>query len=126
MDKTVRLWDARTAREVAKFSAGSELDDVQLGCAWLGLDVLASVSLGGDVRLFDHRMASCFRRIVAHQRSITALAVGNVKSSEEELFSTDYLGRTLRWKPGAGTHERRRVLPVGRSAAAAALTGTDS
>ncbi len=125
MDKTVRLWDARTAREVAKFSAGSELDDVQVGCAWLGAEVLAAVSLGGDIRLFDHRMASCFRHIIAHQRSITALAAGNLQNSEEELYSADYLGRTLRWKPGAGTHERRLMVPEGRLAAAAALTCTD-
>jgi len=92
-DKTVRLWDATSAREVARFSAGSAIEDMQVGCAWLhDCGALASLSLSGDILLFDPRLAGCHTRILGHQRAVsTACAAGG------EVWTGDLGGRILRW-----------------------------
>jgi len=104
-DKTVRLWDAHAAREVSKFTAGTTLDDTQVGCCWLSADTIASVALNGDLLLFDHRMAACHTRVIAHQRSVTAITARS--AAGEELWTADYSGRVLRWNLGAGCVERQ-------------------
>jgi hypothetical protein len=100
-DKTLRLWDAHAARAVCKFVAGGELEDTQVGCSWLGRDTLAAVSLGGDIRLFDARMAKCHTHVIGHQRSITAMA-----SAGTSFWTADYGGRALECKLGQRCADR--------------------
>jgi WD40 repeat protein len=96
-DKTCRLWDVKSAREICKLDAGTELNDMQVGCAWLGNNTLVSVGLGGDVRVLDARTAKCQMHIIGHQRAITAACAG----ADETVFTSDYLGHVLRWSRGA-------------------------
>ena len=96
----MRLYDVNSAREVSVFSAGATLDDTQVGCCWLAADAIASVALNGDLLLFDQRVAACHTRIVALQRSVTAMAAKAL--ADNELWTADYSGRVLRWN--VGTH----------------------
>ena len=109
-DKTVRLYDVNSAREVNTFSAGTTLDDTQVGCCWLAADTIASVALNGDLLLFDQRMAACHTRVIAHQRSVTAMAAKS--SADDELWTADYSGRVLRWNTGACSLLRKRGLAM--------------
>ena len=95
----MRLYDVNSAREVNTFSAGTTLDDTQVGCCWLAADTIASVALNGDLLLFDQRMAACHTRVIAHQRSVTVMAAKS--SAVDELWTADYSGRVLRWNTGA-------------------------
>ena len=106
-DKTVRLYDTNSAREVSCFAAGAALDDTQVGCYWLAADTIASVALNGDLLLFDQRMAACHTRVIAHQRSVTAMTAHSAAS--EELWTADYSGRVLRWNTGASPPWRARA-----------------
>jgi WD40 repeat protein len=96
-DKSCRVWDVKSARECCSFAAGTELNDTQVGCAWLGDNALVTVALGGDIRVLDPRTAKCQQHIIGHQRAITAVCA----SADETVFTADYLGRVLRWSHGA-------------------------
>ena len=95
----MRLYDTNSAREVSTFVAGTALDDTQVGCFWLSTDTIASVALSGDLLLFDQRMAACHTRVIAHQRSVTAMTACSAAS--QELWTADYSGRVLRCSTGA-------------------------
>ena len=99
-DKTVRLWDVKSARELSKHAAGDALEDTQMGCLWLAPELLVSASLGGDLLLFDPRMAGCITRVLAHQRAVTAMAAD---AASGDVWSADYSGRVLRWSGGRCT-----------------------
>lgn len=51
-DKTCKVWDVETGDMVAEFPMGSELEDQQMSCIWVG-NYLISVSLSGFINYLD-------------------------------------------------------------------------
>ncbi|KAF9443022.1 WD40 repeat-like protein [Macrolepiota fuliginosa MF-IS2] len=73
-DKTVKLWDVEARKAVTTWTVGSGVDDQQLGNTWSGDNNLVSLSLGGDLNVFDPRTADKPARIfTAPQAAINAI-----------------------------------------------------
>ncbi|EEB94195.1 hypothetical protein MPER_07032, partial [Moniliophthora perniciosa FA553] len=56
-DCTVKLWDIEARKAVQTWTVGSGVSHQQVGNAWNGEKDIVSLSLGGDLNVFDHRMA---------------------------------------------------------------------
>jgi len=106
VDKTVRIFDMATNSQIHTFTLGSELADMQCGTVFLNASTVASVSLSGDVHLFDTRARTWQRTLRGHQRSVTALAC----SPDGTVWTADYEGKTL--AHNVESHEVERVTAV--------------
>ncbi|KXN81676.1 hypothetical protein AN958_03923 [Leucoagaricus sp. SymC.cos] len=74
-DKTVKLWDVETRKATTTWTVGSTVDDQQLSNTWSGDNNLVSLSLGGNLNIFDPRTADKPARIFsAPQGAINAIA----------------------------------------------------
>ncbi|KAK7020199.1 WD40 repeat-like protein [Paramarasmius palmivorus] len=74
-DCTVKLWDVEARKAVQTWSLGSGVGNQQVGNAWSGEKEIVSLSLGGDLNIFDQRTADKPARIInAPQKPITAMA----------------------------------------------------
>ncbi|CAA7264403.1 unnamed protein product [Cyclocybe aegerita] len=74
-DRTVKLWDAQTQKAVTTWTVGSGVDHQQVGSTWVGETDLVSLSMSGDLNLFDPRTGDNPVRVFsAPQRSINAIA----------------------------------------------------
>uniref|UniRef100_A0A0W0F669 Uncharacterized protein n=1 Tax=Moniliophthora roreri TaxID=221103 RepID=A0A0W0F669_MONRR len=68
-------WDIETRKAVQTWTVGSGVNHQQVGNVWNGEKDIVSLSLGGDLNVFDHRMADQPSRVInAPQKSITAIA----------------------------------------------------
>ncbi|KAF8155889.1 WD40-repeat-containing domain protein [Crassisporium funariophilum] len=73
-DCTVKLWDAQTQKAVSSWTVGSGVNHQQMGNTWSGQNDLVSLSMSGDLNIFDPRTADKPARIFsAPQKSITAI-----------------------------------------------------
>ncbi|KAF8893170.1 WD40-repeat-containing domain protein [Gymnopilus junonius] len=74
-DCTVKLWDAQTQKAVTTWTVGSGVNYQQVGNTWSGQSDLVSLSISGDLNVFDPRTADKPVRVLsAPQRSVTAIA----------------------------------------------------
>jgi WD repeat-containing protein 1 (actin-interacting protein 1) len=55
-DKTVKLWDVETQKAVNTWTAGSAIGDQQIGNTWSAEHGIVSLSLSGDLNVFDPRV----------------------------------------------------------------------
>ncbi|KAJ3512753.1 hypothetical protein NLJ89_g3342 [Agrocybe chaxingu] len=73
-DRTVKLWDAQTQKAVTTWIVGSGIDHQQVGGTWVGDTDLVSLSMSGDLNLFDPRTGDKPVRVFsAPQKSINAI-----------------------------------------------------
>ena len=91
VDKTVRLFDVRTAVQVHSFTMGADVRDMQCGVLFADDTTVASVSLSGDINLFDTRTNTRVRVIKSHQKNVTALCCQGANA----VTSSDYEGVVL-------------------------------
>lgn len=89
-DKTVRLFDVQSTSQTHCFTLGAEVSDMQCGVLYLDDSTLASVSLSGDVNLFDTRTKACRQTIKSHQKSVTALCCRG-----SDVMTADYEGAAV-------------------------------
>ncbi|KAK1234193.1 WD40 repeat-like protein [Marasmius sp. AFHP31] len=74
-DGTVKLWDVETRKAANVWTVGSGVDYQQVGNTWNGESDIVSLSLGGDLNIFDARAGEKPARVInAPQRSITTMA----------------------------------------------------
>ncbi|PPQ78614.1 hypothetical protein CVT25_010578 [Psilocybe cyanescens] len=74
-DCTVKLWDAQAQKAVTTWTVGSGVNHQQMGNTWSGENDLVSLSMSGDLNVFDPRTGDKPVRILsAPQKSITAIA----------------------------------------------------
>jgi WD40 repeat protein len=90
VDKTVRLFDVRMAAQVHSFTMGTAVRDMQCGVLFADDTTVASVSLSGDINLFDTRTNTRMRVIQSHQKNVTSLC-----GLQNEVTSSDYEGTVL-------------------------------
>ncbi|KZP33736.1 WD40 repeat-like protein [Athelia psychrophila] len=75
MDRTVKLWDIETQKATATWTLGAAVTDQQVGNVWSGAEDIVSLSLSGDLNIFDRRVADKPARVVkGTQKAISALA----------------------------------------------------
>lgn len=73
-DKTVKLWDVEARKATTSWTVGSAVDDQQLGNTWGGDHNLVSLSLGGNLNVFDPRTADKPSRVFsAPQTAVNAI-----------------------------------------------------
>ncbi|TFK32026.1 WD40 repeat-like protein [Crucibulum laeve] len=92
-DRTVKLWDVETRKAVQTWTLGTGISHQQMGNTWSGEQDIVSLSLSGDLNLFDPRTGEKPTRVFrAPQTSITALAPLNSSTfiagtAEGRIFS---------------------------------------
>jgi len=90
-DSTVKLWDVEARKVVTTWTVGSDVNSQQVGNTWVNEDIV-SLSLSGDLNVFDRREKSRPRQLLCGaQRGITALAV----APSGTLYAGSYDGRVV-------------------------------
>ncbi|KAI0228243.1 Actin-interacting protein 1 [Lamellibrachia satsuma] len=109
-DKTAKIWDVPSGSLVQEFVMGTTVDDMQVGCLWLG-ENLITVSLSGVINYLDRGCPETPRRILkGHSKPITALAVNEDKGT---VFTASSDGNVCHWN--ADTAENDLVRGKGHS-----------
>ncbi|KAH6917769.1 WD-repeat-containing protein [Coprinopsis sp. MPI-PUGE-AT-0042] len=73
-DKTVKLWDVEAQKAVNEWTLGSAISDQQVGNTWSAEHGIVSLSLSGDLNVFDPRVGDKPSRVCSGpQASITSL-----------------------------------------------------
>ncbi|PIK44142.1 Actin-interacting protein 1 [Apostichopus japonicus] len=80
-DKTVKIWDVESAAEVTVFNMGTDMEDMQQSCLWMGEHLIA-VSLSGEIKLLDKNNPDTpLRTISGHINNITSMTISEDKSA---------------------------------------------
>ncbi|KIM91564.1 hypothetical protein PILCRDRAFT_810844 [Piloderma croceum F 1598] len=75
MDRTVKLWDIETRKAVTTWTLGAVINDQQVGNTWSGAEDIVSLSLSGDLNVFDRRSGDKPARVISGpQKTINAIA----------------------------------------------------
>ncbi|KAF8921185.1 WD40 repeat-like protein [Mucidula mucida] len=99
-DCTVKLWDVETRKCTTSWTIGSGVDHHQVGNTWTAASGIASLSLGGDLNIFDPRVGDKPSKIFsAPQKAITAIAP---LSSEGTFLAGCADGRILSYSLSSG------------------------
>ncbi|KXJ27431.1 WD repeat-containing protein 1-B [Exaiptasia diaphana] len=102
-DKTCKIWNVDDKTVTTTFTFGSELEDMQLGCLWMG-EYLLSLSLSGAINYLDKENPSTPSRVLmGHYKNITAIAYS---SQNNKLYSADFEGRIVAWNVSNGSSQR--------------------
>lgn len=92
LDCTVRLWDIETRKSLQAWTVGSGVPNQQVGGVWSGISDLVSLSMSGDLNVFDPRTGDKPTRILqAPQKAITAAS----STSSSTFFAGSADGRVL-------------------------------
>lgn len=98
-DKTAKIWDVETKSVVSTFNMGSDVRDQQLGCLWMGDNIL-TVSLSGHINYLDKNDSSLPLRVLrGHNKSITAM---NSSSDKSTTFTGDFDAGIYSWNRSTG------------------------
>lgn len=111
-DKTVKLWDVAAAApslvSTFTFSDSPQLEDAQVGCAWIG-EHLVSLSLGGELNILDPNNPTKPRSVIrGHSKGCTSLA----RAGPSAVYSASYDGDVLRWSSGTASRATKRSNSV--------------
>ncbi|PVF98501.1 putative actin interacting protein 1 [Serendipita vermifera] len=91
-DKTVKIFDAASQKLVSSWTVGTDLSDQQCGNTWMGEHEIVSLSLGGDMNIFDSRSGGKPVRILyGPTKGVTSGAV----DSSGSLFAGSFDGRIV-------------------------------
>lgn len=114
-DKTVRVWDLNTSSSTQtwKFDSSTSaaaVQNQQLGVVWPNRsdNTIISLSLSGDLNYLRLGEEKPYRVVTGHQKSITALAVGE---GGKTLFTGSYEGRVCSWDLGKREADRPEGEP---------------
>lgn len=98
-DKTAKLWDVETKQAISTFQMGTEVQDMQQGCLWMGSHML-TVSLSGFINYLDKNNPDTPLRVVkGHSNNITAMTISDDKST---IFTASHSGRACFWDANSG------------------------
>ncbi|KAK0496100.1 quinon protein alcohol dehydrogenase-like superfamily [Armillaria luteobubalina] len=74
-DCAVKLWDVETRKSVTTWAVGSGVTNQQIGNTWSAENGIVSLSLGGDLNVFDPRVGDqSTRTFSAPQKAVTAIS----------------------------------------------------
>ncbi|OCH86494.1 WD40 repeat-like protein [Obba rivulosa] len=93
-DCTVKLWDVETRKATITWTLGTGVSHQQVGNTWTEGDDIVSLSMSGDLNIFDKRVRDKPARVlVAPQKAITAAVP--ILSEEKTFLVGTADGRTL-------------------------------
>ncbi|KAL1949187.1 hypothetical protein VTO73DRAFT_10993 [Trametes versicolor] len=76
-DRTVKLWDVETKKAQVTWSLGSSVAHQQVGNTWTEEDSIVSLSMSGDLNIFDKRVGDKPARVLnGPQKAVTAGLAG--------------------------------------------------
>ncbi|KIK68693.1 hypothetical protein GYMLUDRAFT_36180 [Collybiopsis luxurians FD-317 M1] len=100
-DCTVKLWDVETRKAVTNWTVGSGVSFQQVGNAWNGASDIISLSMNGDLNVFDHRTGVKPTQVIqGPQKSITAITP--VPASIDTFLAGTADGRVLSYSKSTG------------------------
>jgi len=105
-DKTVKLWNFsddnyKSNKEEVVFTMGSDLEDMQVACAWAGSNLI-SVSLSGHINYLDKDNPSKPKKVIkGHNKAIVASCL----TQDSTLFTTSFDGKICYWDIATGVAE---------------------
>ncbi|KAL4079520.1 WD40-repeat-containing domain protein [Scleroderma citrinum] len=93
LDCTVKLWDVESRKVAKTWSLGKGVPNQQVGCVWTTSDDLVSLSMSGDLNIFDKREGGPrpARVIQSPQKAITAA----VRSPSDTFITGSADGRAF-------------------------------
>jgi len=103
-DKTCKLWDSDSGEclKTFNFSENPQVEDQQVGCLWVGSELL-SLSLGGDISYLDIESPNKPKKVIrGHNKFVTALVYD---SNSKHFYSASYDGIIIRWDVSNGATE---------------------
>merc|ERR1712178_301529 len=119
-DKTVRIWDVESQKEVACVQIGENIGDQQLGVVWTTKGQIISVSLDGTLNYIDPRSGDVGMRVFGHQKAIGCMQTYDNCSTFMTASSFD--GIVRKWgvrdvyaQPVDGTGHKGNVLGLHES-----------
>ncbi|KAJ4489897.1 WD40-repeat-containing domain protein [Lentinula aciculospora] len=93
-DCTVKLWDVEACKEITTWTLGSGVNFQQVGNTWSGESDVVSLSLSGDLNIFDIRAGDRPSRVIqGPQKPITSIAL--VPTSSDTFLAGTADGRVL-------------------------------
>ncbi|KAJ7689439.1 WD40 repeat-like protein [Mycena rosella] len=99
-DCTVKLWDAETRKATTTWSLGAGVNNQQVGNVWSREEDIVSLSLSGDLNVFDPRVGDKPARVVTGaQKSITAVAAAGTGT----FLAGTADGRVVEYSVASGT-----------------------
>ena len=97
-DKTVKIWDVETCKEVTSFNFSSlGFNGQQMGTLWMGGWAL-SLGLDGNINYLDPRSGKVTQTIFGHNKNIKA-----IKKNKNKIYSGDYEGNLRVWEYDYGS-----------------------
>ncbi|KAF9530217.1 WD40-repeat-containing domain protein [Crepidotus variabilis] len=88
-DRTVKLWDAQTQKAITTWTLGTAIEQQQVGNTWNGDNVLVSLSISGDLNVFDPRTGDKPVQILtAPQKAVNAITPVHEGSTSTFLTGT--------------------------------------
>ena len=119
-DKTVKIWNIESQKEVSSIKIGENIGDQQLGVVWTSKGQIISVSLDGTLNYIDPSSGSVSMRVFGHQKAIGCAESFDGKSSFMTASSFD--GSVRKWgvsdlyaQPVDGTGHKGNVLGLHES-----------
>ncbi|PBK89799.1 WD40 repeat-like protein, partial [Armillaria gallica] len=98
-DCTVKLWDVETRKSVTTWTVGSGVTNQQVGNTWSAENGIVSLSLGGDLNVFNPRVGDkSTRTSTAPQKTITTVS----PSSAGTFLAGSADGRVLSYSIASG------------------------
>ncbi|RPD75554.1 WD40 repeat-like protein [Lentinus tigrinus ALCF2SS1-7] len=98
-DCTVRLWDVETKKAQITWTLGSGVNHQQIGNTWTAGDSIVSLSMSGDLNVFDKRVGDKPARILyGPQKAVTAALTAPSSASTFIVGTAD--GRVLSFADG--------------------------
>ncbi|KAJ7666038.1 WD40 repeat-like protein [Mycena polygramma] len=115
-DRTVKLWDVETQKAKTTWTLGAGVPNQQLGNVWSGEADIVSLSLSGDLNVFDARVGDKPGRVITGpQKPITAVA----PSGSGTFLAATADGRVLEYTAASG--EAAPVAGTGHNSIIVAL-----
>lgn len=102
-DCTVKLWDVEARKAITTWKLGSGVNHQQVGNTWTGGDDIVSLSMSGDLNIFDKRVGDKPARVLnGPQKSITTAI--SAASSPGTFFAGTADGRILAYSDSGYVH----------------------
>ncbi|KAF5389602.1 hypothetical protein D9757_004234 [Collybiopsis confluens] len=118
-DCTVKLWDVETRKAVTTWTVGAGINFQQVGNTWSGEDDIVSLSMNGDLNVFDRRTGGKPARVIqGPQKPITSIA----PASADTFLAGTADGRVLSYSKSAG--ESRYLRGINHSNLVTSLAST--
>lgn len=105
-DGIVAIWDAATAKIAQSYTIGSDVVDQQNGVVYANKDSVVSVSLSGDLNVFDLRESGDkWRKLYGPTKAITA-ALGVGKGDNQTFYTGAFNGTMNAFAIGSSYGDR--------------------